>query len=164
MRSEKYIKQRKGEIRMFKIKKESVIEKKESQESINEKLANKIDELQNTVNRLEAQLFKVKNPNGKIDLNYPTFLWSYNRYIHFTYSDDTKIHTVGLEAPLKSFSFYKVNIKDNKAYIGIRFENKDDQDNVKENYYIVDMKNETSVVVENKMLDNLNSIEWVKSL
>jgi len=145
---------------MFNKKNKDNATTKESQSTINEKLVREVKDLRTTVERLDAQLFSMKNPNGRLDISNPYFVFSHNRYITFNYSDGSKIHNINIPAASRYFGSYKIKIDNNKGYIGLNYSDDETND---ANYYIVDLITELVMEVDESTLYSLNSIEWIKS-
>lgn len=118
-----------------------------------------INELNQRVDKLEAELFEIKNPNGKITtgIQYLTMSYVGRSVLKYVYSYENKIHNIELNYIYQDCSYYKIQVKDGVAYIGVKYYTDH------EKYYIVDLKNESSIRVENNSLENFDSVEWIKS-
>ena len=137
-------------------------EVKKNQYSSNGKFSREICDLHEIVDRLNAELFAIKNPNGKLELSYPRFIscYNYSRHLWFTYSDGVKIHKTDIASMDCNFGFYKIQVSNNKAYIGIK---SGDENDDKEIYYIVDIRNETAIQADNNSFEKFDAIEWSKN-
>lgn len=124
---------------------------------INNDLSDKIEYLVDKINNLQAEIYKLKHPKGKLHVD--SVVWGNNSIynIFFTCSDETKIHNIKLGRTKKNFDHYKILVKDNIAYIGIKF-----NDNNEEIYYIVDIVTETPISISNGIIEEFKKIEWKK--
>lgn len=109
------------------------------------------DEFRYKTNQLEAEILRMKFPNGEI-INYGT-------WIDYKYSSWNEINQRSLckvDYENDKLVAYKTLIKRQCAYICLHFKNNND---VSERYFIVDISD--GKVIECTKQDALNTVDWV---
>lgn len=130
-------------------------------------LKEKLETLEKTMkyktNQLEAEIFRLKYPNGDILYNSyrSIYIFPYNEvYFKYAYKDKVSeyITIYTMYNTSEELTAYKSVIKDSYAYIGLKIELKG---NVSERYFIVDMSD--GKVIECTNQDALNTVDWVST-
>lgn len=123
-----------------------------------EELKARFESLQTKTRLLEAEIYRLKHPNGEIYYRvHPIFL--YNEVcFRYAYRDKISEYTTIYitNNTNKKLIAYKTVIKEPYAYIGLKFES---ENTGSEHYYIVDMSD--GKVIECTNQDALNTVDWV---
>jgi hypothetical protein len=141
-----------NKLNLFKTKKE--LNKK--LDNLRELYTENTNYLQKQIDKLEATLFKIQNPDGL--LNYSWSGWSSYLFVGINYAYNNKIDGARLYTSNENIPYisYKMVTKDNHTYIGLKYRNDKDYS---ERYFIVDMADNKSLECTNQ--DIMKNATWI---
>lgn len=120
-------------------------------------LLKKINNLNEEVNKLQAQIYDMKYPNGELYTSYD--LYGGKGYLRYSYAYNEKIAIVTICTATYGLREFKFERNNDRTFIGTKIMINNE---LVEKYYVVDLHKR--LVVETTNVEQLSNIEWTDKI